>query len=444
MLDAEDEGRDRATLIVLYGSPKGLLTGSPARLKGSSGDEFFTEPHRADLDGDGFTDLVVARGESDDWQTFALFGGPRGLTAPRPLALEPGTRVQAAGDFNGDGRADLLDGGRGGSGDINAETAEQDPAAVLLGPFDRAGGAADSVEPAGSIPLDLGQDGYTSPYGAVVGDVDGDRRTDAVLFYDFDAEQDDSAPDGLTSIAYFRGDAAKGLVPGPDVRPDLYESLANFDTIRGATIADVDGDGIGDLVGASQVSPGRSASGKNPGRVTVIHGSRAGLGAGRVATVLQFPERRGELWGEAPHIGDVNGDKRADLVVSDLEPRARTGGEVTLLRGDDKGPVRDRAQYVSPLTDGLPSRNGRPDVWSGFVAEALLDVDGDGRDDVVVHADEWESGKRGSGKAKHYGGEGQAKTHAGFLVLGGTRKGLDPGRVQYFTPGDVRGETTLK
>ncbi|ATL29243.1 putative integrin-like protein [Streptomyces formicae] len=442
VLDAEGGGkdeRDRATLVVLYGSPKGLLTGSPARLRARSGDEFFTEPHRADLDGDGYTDLVVARGESADWETFALFGGPRGLGAPRPLALEPGTRVQAAGDFNGDGRADLLDGGRGGSGDINAESPGQDPAAVLLGPFDRAAG-----EPAGSIPLDLGQHGYTSPYEAVVGDVDGDRRTDAILFYDFDAEQDDSAPEGLTSIAYFRGDATKGLVPGPDVRPDLYESLANFDTIRGATIADMDGDGVGDLVGASQVSSGRSASGRNPGRVTVIHGSRTGLGAGRAATVLQFPERRGALWGEAPHVGDVNGDKKADLVVSDLEPRARTGGEVTLLPGDGKGPVRDRAQYLSPLTGGLPSRKGHPDVWSGFVADALLDVDGDGRDDVVVHADEWESGRRGSGKAKHYGGEGQARTHAAFLVLGGTDKGLDPERVRYFTPGDVRGETTLK
>ncbi|MFF3642781.1 FG-GAP and VCBS repeat-containing protein [Streptomyces sp. NPDC002564] len=436
VLDAEDKRRVPASLVVLYGSAKGLLTGSPARLTARDGDTFFTRPHRADLDGDGFTDLVAARGASDDRQTFVMFGGPRGLSAPRALAVAPATRVLAAGDFDGDGSADLLDGGRGGSGDTSA-TSGPDPAAVLHGPFTRAG------RPARTSPVDLGQHGYISPYEALVGDVDGDRRTDALLLYSFDAEQDDSAPAGLTALAHFRGDPGRGLVPGPEVPSAVYESMAGTDGLRGGAVADADGDGIADLVGSSQVSYGRSAGGGNPGRVTVTPGARAGLGAGRPATVLQLPRRRGALWGERPLVGDVDGDGRPDLVVSDPRPNAAAGGEVTLLPGGGKGPEAGRAQYLSPLTEDLPSRNDRPDTWSGFVAEDLLDVDGDGRDDVVVHADEWESGRHRTERPRQYGAEGQAKTHAGFLVFRGTKKGLDPDRVQYFTPGEVRGATTI-
>ncbi|MEU7578553.1 VCBS repeat-containing protein [Streptomyces sp. NPDC041068] len=435
VLDADGlhDDRGRATLTVVYGSKKGLLTGSADRLRGRSDDELFAALHRADLDGDGFTDLIGSRMESDDWQTFVMHGGPRGLSGPRPLQLSPATRVLAVGDFDGDGAADLIDGGRGGSGDITAMEPKQDPAAVLLGPFTRDG------SPSRSIPLDLGQHGFISPRTAVTGDVDGDRRTDALLFYDFDVEQDDTAPEDLTSIAYLRGDRTKGLVPGPAVRPDLYESMATADGVRGGTIADVDGDGISDVVASGVDDDGYAGGAESPGQVTVIHGSRNGLGRGRPATRLQLPSRASSLWGSGPQVGDVTGDERPDLLVGDADPRGRIGGQLTLLPGGDEGPrIADR-QTVDPTAEGLPSRTGRPDRWSGFDANAMLDLNGDGRQDVVVYADKWEprEHERGSGRRSK-------ERMSAFLAFRGTADGLDPAQVQYFTSEDVSGGPTLE
>ena len=65
----------------------------------------------ADLDGDGFADLVLGmwqNGIRKDLNAFVYFGSPRGLSERRHLQL-PAPRCQsvAAGDFNGDGNPDI-------------------------------------------------------------------------------------------------------------------------------------------------------------------------------------------------------------------------------------------------------------------------------------------------------------------------------------------------
>ncbi|MFG2498480.1 FG-GAP repeat domain-containing protein [Streptomyces sp. NPDC048441] len=419
-----DASRADTELAVVYGSAKGLLTGSSVRVpdgeggeSGESpkdgkggGDGFFSEPLRADLDGDGFTDLIGSRGEYPDFQTFALFGGARGLSAPKNLYVPDGFRPLAAGDFDGDGTVDLLDGGVGTTDDESGAEwdprlpAERERGEVLFGPFNRTG------TPTRSWAMDFSQHGYTTPLEAHTGDFDADGRTDVLLPYTFDAEQDDLAPDDLTALAYYRGDTKGGLVPGPDVKPDLYDAMSTLDGLRGVTVADADGDGIDDVIGSGEASDHHAGGGSDPGEITIIYGAKSGLGKGRSAKKI---EQKASTWGFGPRVGDVTGDKVPDLVLGDNDPK-ESGGEVSLLPGTSEGPDLDSAHTVSPLTEGLPSTGGKPYKWTEFGTDELLDFNGDGRQDLIVLAEKWE------------------KKKPAFLAFRGTEEGLDPGQVQYF------------
>ncbi|MGI3204357.1 FG-GAP repeat domain-containing protein [Streptomyces sp. GLT-R25] len=155
---SKDKKRYTETLAVVYGSSDGLNKASAQRTSaGGKGSGFVSAPLRTDLDGDGFTDLVVARGKAGTpLGTFALFGGARGLGKATELALPDGFQPRAAADFDGDGSVDLLDGGRGGTGDPSA-TGPGSDGLLLYGPFDRTG------TPKRRAALDLDQQGYATP-----------------------------------------------------------------------------------------------------------------------------------------------------------------------------------------------------------------------------------------------------------------------------------------
>ncbi|MYU19270.1 hypothetical protein GTZ78_53480, partial [Streptomyces sp. SID8361] len=127
----------------------------------------------------------------------------------------------AAGDFDGDGAADLLASTADGRGAVR----------VLYGPF------GTGARPARTTPLPTDRPRRTAPATATAGDFDGDHRTDVVLTYRYDVgqldqpdqpdqpaqpdrpdqpEPDDTAPLD-TPVAHYRG-GPEGLVR--DQRPE--------------------------------------------------------------------------------------------------------------------------------------------------------------------------------------------------------------------------------
>ncbi|MEU3793271.1 FG-GAP and VCBS repeat-containing protein [Streptomyces fructofermentans] len=408
---SKDRSRSTETLVVAYGSSKGLVT-STAQRTGAGGKwaYFAPGPLRTDLDGDGFTDLVVGRGRAGvPLKALAFFGGPRGLGGAEELALPEGFRPLAAADFDGDGSTDLLDGGNDGKGD-SAPT----EGALLYGPFDRSG------TPERRTVLDVDQHGYASPDSAATGDFDADGRAEVVFTYDFDAEEDESAPESLGVVRVHEG-TPDGLVRDERQEERIERAVSTFDGPRTPRTGDADGDGIDDLLLPTQLPVAPADMPGEGGALTVLYGARTGLGSGRAASLIEGENgaKRRIDFGSSPSVGDVDGDGRPDVVVNTPDFR-RHDGKVTLLRGGEGGvPSAEGEQTVDAETEGLPG-TPNPYYWNAFGFEPpLLDVDGDDHDDAVVFGPLYE------------------KRKGAFLVLRGTDDGFDPGAVQLFTPDDL-------
>ncbi|WP_327354670.1 FG-GAP repeat domain-containing protein [Streptomyces sp. NBC_01304] len=405
---SKDKEKGTSTLVVVYGSAKGLRPETVTRISaGSTNYAWFGDLSRTDLDGDGFTDLVGTRGADQTGTPFVAYGGARGLGKPAALpGLPKGFLPLAAGDFDGDGSTDLIDGGRGGSGDPD-ELPGHRGGRLLSGPIERSGKFAREAE------LDLGQHGYASPQTATTGDFDADGRTDVIFTYSYDAEEDESAPDDLRSVAHYRG-SPEGLVDGGTTTPDLEALLGTQDGPRTPHTGDMDGDGIDDLLASG------SGAHLNTSRITVVYGAKSGLGKGKAAKELA---EKGTYWGVGPRAGDVNGDKVPDLVTGREGFHLIDTDRIILIPGGSQGPDRNREQEIYGDDPGIESKIP---LKSEFGVSDLLDVNGDGKQDVIAYS------------------EYDYKGRGAFLVLPGSADGLDVKHAHRFTPEDLGVQLRLK
>ncbi|WP_189230042.1 FG-GAP repeat domain-containing protein [Streptomyces flaveolus] len=349
---------DDAGIGIVYGSSHGLVPGarqllSPAthaaRVQGQLPAVFEAEAG-CDLDGDGFTDLVVTTDPPYDGQgrppvpLQLLFGSPDGFTGRAVVLTVPGrARLgndwpdrPVCGDFDGDGAEDLV---------LHASAGHL---TYLRGPFTREGvphAAGAPLASPGEAPTgpsaDVDRDGYddlvvrasagTGTAAVVLGGPAGPARTGATL------------PSGVDVAlgAFGRGaslDAAVGAPTGTALRFDLPAAARGTLGAPGSVLdaADFDGDGLSELVTGGtrvRVLPGRETGPTTRGAVTVTPAAR---GTARVLTA-----------------GDFDGDGRADLVVRTYE--GDTEDSVEVHRGAAKGLVTQRAavtfstsQFLSP------------------------------------------------------------------------------------------------
>jgi hypothetical protein len=349
----------------------------------------------ADLNGDGILDLVVANGNQNgsDLGEVAVFLGNGDGTFQSAATYNTGaygaTSV-AVGDVNGDGIPDLAVGNDClslpdptcaggisavsvllGNGDGTFQTAVTYP--IDYGPaYSVALADLRGIGVLDVVVSDINPVGYESAAGVLLGN--GDGTFQPVVDYNsggltcYSAAVADVNGDGIPDIVVSNScqsescsDGSAGVMLGNG--DGTFQPVVTYDSGSPRTdwvaVGDLRGNGIVDLVVASGI--GFNAVG-------VLLGNGNGTFQAPVTYALD-----GISGGEVA-IGDVNGDGIPDLAVTDSCTKLRDGSctdaKVIVLLGNGDGTFQPQIAYS---TGGI-----------GAFAVAIGDVNGDGRPDLVV------------------------------------------------------------
>jgi hypothetical protein len=415
-------------VAVVYGTAGGLdtskrqiisqdTTGIPGVPE--SGDYFGDRLTTGDLDGDGYTDIVVGVhgeriGSTDDFGVLTvLWGGADGIksgtdiSSPLPQYRNELGWSLAAGDFDGDGHTDLA-AGKNASPALN----------IFRGPFTRTGKAASLVG------IDTIEQTTIYPDKLVAGEVNGDGKADLLVM----GNEETSTGDYRTRSVLYTGDAAATLKVGKKL-------AGGYDGV----IADVDKDGYGDIVTGNFMEKSTSEpNGGLGGAVTITYGASTGLSTRTPVRITQDTtgvpgtSEKGDAFGWSLAAGDTNGDGYTDIAVGVSEESLGSkadAGSVVVLRGSASGLTGSGAKSFSQDTSGVPGTAESQDFFGHSVF--LTDTNKDNRAELIVGA---RGENDGAGAAWTLRGTSTGITATGAKSFGSTTLG-GPSGLAYF--GDV-------
>jgi uncharacterized repeat protein (TIGR01451 family) len=371
-----------------------------------------------DFNGDGHPDLVVLNEQIPNVTqstklSVLLANGAGGFGAPRTVDLGGQTRDLAVGDFNGDGKLDVvatvfaqtnnvkvfLGDGAGNLTPLAVFTAGALPAGVAVGDFNGDGRADLAVANENSNNVSIMLGAGNGLFGAptqisstssalftarrvVIADLNGDGKQDLVVLGTFMARIMGNGDGTFAPPVMFDTSLTLGSVVVGDFNKDGKPDLAGTRLVNGVTVVTVlPGDGAGGF-GAPIDS---QIGGRSPSNLVVADFNGDGnldlgaLNSSDDVNVLlgngggSFTPGPAYVGGIAPRglvAADLNGDGRQDLAVVNGNILTNDGG-VTALIGTGSGGFAGVRSFLSSTT-------------SNSVEIATEDFNGDGQPDLIA------------------------------------------------------------
>ncbi|ELS54809.1 FG-GAP-like repeat-containing protein [Streptomyces viridochromogenes] len=372
---ADVSGNEGAgAVVVLYGSASGLsttrrktITQNTSGVPGASeaGDGFGAATATADLNRDGYADLVVTTPDEDTPKgvdaglVTVLWGSGNGLTS--------GTNLPIPADTPGHFAHDVAAFSSGPGAKTRVLISGWDGSVSFEGPFSRTGtfGSATLERETPSVET------------VALGGLDGDTTPDKVVV--------------TTRLSGLSGGEIHVNPTGGDT--GMPSPLKYGNGLIAAT-GDLNGDGYGDLVVGDPDDPEvAGADGAPGGRVLVWYGSATGIAAD--AKPVQITQNtsgvpggseKGDAFGGALAVADLNRDGLADIVVgAPYEDLAKVdAGMVTVIPGRSTGALGTGAYAFTQDTSGVPGGSEVQDFFGTTVSAG--DINKDGRPELFVGA----------------------------------------------------------
>ncbi len=395
----------RGRALVFLGSPSGLSASPHWTAVGSSSDLGRSVSTAGDVNGDGYSDVMVstAYGPIDSATilggAYLYLGSSSGLSST-PVWQTNGTKyfenfgnsVCTAGDINADGYSDVII----GAPQYSVTSSSNEGAVYAF--YGSASGLSDSA----NWFMTGQQPGYKFGFAVyTAGDVNGDGYSDIIVGSPDSGKADvfHGSSSGLSNASNWSYTGAAGSGFGYSV----------------SSAGDFNGDGYSDVVVGA---PG------DTGMAFAFTGSPSGLSVNSVWSVISDGATN-SLGFNVRIAGDVNGDGYSDLMICGYSPKAFV-------------------YHGSP--SGFPSNNN----WTysggggsfGWTVAGAGDVNGDGYSDVVIGAPDYDNGATVVGRFFIFHGSSDGLPLTPNFIKTGTNSGSNIYRVGrcVASAGDVNGD----